>query len=284
MDKVYLATYSFGFDSNLSMLDKIRKAAEIGYAGVELSGGYEGRSAAEIKAVLDECGIECISSHVQLDKIEEELPFLSELGVKFVICPMHQISCRDDALELASRLTDLGRKAARYGIKVGYHNHTSEFWKDDGETFYETLIKNTKPEDVVFQLDCGWASAAGIDPVAFINQYAGRFISIHVKENDKVIGVDKPQPRTEGGPRRPRFELDENGKPIIPPEFLKRMEERQKINCAAGQGIIDWKAVKAAADAQGCIAYIVEREYSYNDPKDRIQCLREDFEYLKNNV
>ena len=58
MEKIYLATYSFGMETNLNMLDKIRTAAEIGYAGVELSGGYEGRSAAEIKAVLDETGIE----------------------------------------------------------------------------------------------------------------------------------------------------------------------------------------------------------------------------------
>jgi sugar phosphate isomerase/epimerase len=284
MDKVYLATYSYGHDNSMNTLDKIRKAAEIGYAGVELSGGYDGFSAADINAVLKETGIEVISSHVQLDNIEGELPFLAEIGVKFVVCPMGQFGTREEALELAGKLTDLGKKAKKYGIKVGYHNHTQEFWKEGDEYLLETLIKNTKPEDVAFQLDCGWASAAGIDPVAFINQYAGRFISIHVKENNAVLGVEKPKPRPKDGPRRPMFELDENGKPKIPPEFLKMMEERNKINCPTGQGIIDWKAVKAAADKQGCIAYIVEREYTYNEPKDRIQCLKEDFEYLKNKV
>lgn len=286
MDKVYLATYSYGMDNKMNMLDKIRTAAEIGYAGVELSGGYEGRPAAEIKAVLDECGIEAISSHVQIDNIEGELPFLKELGVKFVVCPMYSFTNREEALELAAKLSDLGKKAAAYGIKVGYHNHTQEFWKEDGEYLLEILLNNTDPANVVFQLDCGWASAAGIDPVAFINQYAGRFISIHVKENNAVLGVEKPAPRPKDGQRKPPFEMkfDENGKPIIPPEFLKMMEERNKINVATGTGIIDWKAVRTAADAQGCIAYIVEREYSYNDPKDRVACLREDFTYLKNNV
>jgi len=56
------------------------------------------------------------------------------------------------------------------------------------------------------------------------------------------------------------------------------------MNVPTGQGIVDWKAVKAAADGQGCWYYIVEREYSYNVPPDRVACLREDFEYLKNNV
>jgi sugar phosphate isomerase/epimerase len=283
LDKIYLATYSFGFDSGLDLPGKIRKAAEIGYDGVELAGGYEGLSAAEIKSVLDEAGIECISSHVELDNIGDELPFLAELGCKFVICPMYSITSRDDVLELAAKLTELGRKAASYGLKVGYHNHHTEFWKEDGEYFLETLINNTKPEDVVFQLDCGWASAAGIDPAGFIKQYAGRFISVHIKENNKVIGVEKPKPRPKDG-SGPSFELDENGKPIIPPEFLKMMEEMTRINCRTGDGIIDWKEVKAAADAQGCIAYIVEREYSYNEPKDRIQCLVEDLRYLRTNV
>ncbi|MGI6039135.1 MAG: TIM barrel protein [Clostridiales bacterium] len=282
MDKVYLATYSYGMDNSLTMLDKIRTAAEIGYAGVELSGGYEGRTASEINEVLKETGIEVISSHVQLGKIEEELPFLAELGAKFVICPMHNFATREEALDLANKLNDLGKKASEYGMKVGYHNHTQEFWKVDGEYLLDIVIKNTDPDYVAFQLDCGWASAAGLDPVEYINTHAGRFISIHVKENSAVIGVEEP--KSPGDDSGFKLEFDENGKPIFPPELLRMLEERNKINVAMGTGIVDWKAVKAAADAQGCIAYIVEREHSYNDPKDRIQCLREDFEYLKNNV
>ncbi|MFR8126646.1 MAG: hypothetical protein ACLU8J_06970 [Acutalibacter sp.] len=36
MNNVNLQIYSFGFDCGLSFLDKIRKAGELGYAGVEL--------------------------------------------------------------------------------------------------------------------------------------------------------------------------------------------------------------------------------------------------------
>ena len=151
MDKVYLATYSYGMDNSLTMLDKIRTAAEIGYAGVELSGGYEGRTATEINEVLKETGIEVIS-HVQLGKIEEELPFLAELGAKFVICPMHNFATREEALDLANKLNDLGKKASEYGMKVGYHNHTQEFWKVDGEYLLDIVIKNTDPDYVASNL------------------------------------------------------------------------------------------------------------------------------------
>ena len=42
MNNVNLQIYSFGFDCGLSFLDKIRKAGELGYAGVELVRDYEG--------------------------------------------------------------------------------------------------------------------------------------------------------------------------------------------------------------------------------------------------
>ena len=80
-------------------------------------------------------------------------------------------------------------------------------------------------------------------------------------------------------------DLDEDGKPIIPPEFKRMMEEREKLNVPTGTGIVDWKAVKAAADAQwdGEVLYVVEREASYGG-KDRVTCLAEDLAWLKENL
>lgn len=97
------------------------------------------------------------------------------------------------------------------------------------------------------------------------HSHAGRIASIHIKENGGVTAQTSRSP-----PRhypRFKFEKDADGKPIFPPEFLKMKEEHDKLNVPQGQGIVDWKAVKAAADAQ-CdnVIYVVEREASYNDP------------------
>ncbi len=136
---------------------------------------------------------------------------------------------------------------------------------------------------MAFEIDCGWASAAGIDPVEYIKQHAGRIAAIHIKENGAVIGPDKASSR-KNPPEWPKFELDEDGKPIFPPEFIKMMQERDKLNVPTGSGIVDWKAVKAAADAQrDGVIYVVEREASY-DGKSRIDCLKEDVAWLKANV
>jgi hypothetical protein len=62
------------------------------------------------------------------------------------------------------------------------------------------------------------------------------------------------------------------------------MKERDKLNVPTGSGIVDWKAIKAAADAQReGVIYVVEREANYGD-KDRISCLKEDVAWLKANV
>lgn len=155
---------------------------------------------------------------------------------------------------------------------------------DEGKYLYDWLIDACDPEVTAFQLDCGWCSAAGVNPVDFINSHAGRIASIHIKENGGVIGANKPQSRHDTTPRF-KFEKDADGKPIFPPEFLKMKEEHDKLNVPQGQGIVDWKAVKAAADAQ-CdnVIYVVEREASYNDPQDRVACLAEDIAWLKANL
>jgi hypothetical protein len=51
------------------------------------------------------------------------------------------------------------------------------------------------------------------------------------------------------------------------------LDHAKEINCGACEGLVDWKVLKEAADAAGCEAYIVEREYSAGD---RIEELKKD--------
>ncbi len=283
MNNVNLQIYSFGFDTGLSFLDKLRKAGELGFSGVELIRDYDGVPAGDVVKVLEETGIKAVSAHVSLEFIEQDLPYLAQLGVKYVACPNAPFSTAQEAKEVAEELNRLGKLAKEYGITIGYHNHTNEFYVDEGKYLLDWVIENTDPETVAFEIDCGWASAAGVVPQEYIQKHAGRIAAIHIKENNAVIGVEKPRSR-HAAVERPEFELDENGKPIIPPEFLKMLEERNKLNVPQGTGIVDWKAVKAAADAQrDNVLYVVEREASYGG-KDRIACLAEDIAWLKKNL
>ena len=281
MENINLQLYSFGFDCPLSLLEKIKAAGEMGYSGVEFARGYEEIPVEEVQKALDEAGVKAVSAHVAFNFMEQDLPYLAKLGVKYVACPMAAFNTIEEAKETAEDLNKFGQIAKQYGITIGYHNHTGEFYQVDGKYLMDVLMENTDPETVAFEIDCGWASAAGIDPVAYIQQHAGRIAAIHIKENGAVIGADKPASRYDPPMK---FELDADGKPIVPPEFIKMMQEREKLNVPQGTGIVDWKAVKAAADAQrDGVLYVVEREASYGG-KDRITCLKEDIAWLKENL
>lgn len=281
MENVNLQLYSFGFDCPLSLLEKIKAAGEMGYSGVEFARGYEEIPVEEVQKALDEAGVKAVSAHVAFNFMEQDLPYLAKLGVKYVACPMAAFNTIEEAKETAEDLNKFGQIAKQYGITIGYHNHTGEFYQVDGKYLMDVLMENTDPETVAFEIDCGWASAAGIDPVAYIQQHAGRIAAIHIKENGAVIGADKPASRYDPPMK---FELDADGKPIVPPEFIKMMQEREKLNVPQGTGIVDWKAVKAAADAQrDGVLYVVEREACYGG-KDRITCLKEDIAWLKENL
>ena len=283
MQNVNLQVYSFGHDSPLSFLEKLKCAAEMGYAGLEFARGYEDLPVETVQQALKEANIKAVSGHVAFDFMEHDIPYLAQLGATFVACPMTDFANAEEAKEVAEELNKWGKFAKPYGVTIGYHNHTQEFNTDNGKYLYDYVIENTDPETVAFEIDCGWASAAGIDPVAYIQQHAGRICAIHIKENNAVIG---PDPANSRHVKRewPKFELDADGHPIFPPEFLQRMEERNKLNAPTGSGIVDWKAVKAAADAQReGVLYVVEREASYGG-KTRVECLAEDVAWLKANV
>lgn len=285
--KVNIGTYSFGGIASYlglgpTLLDKFKTIASLGFTGVELLPVDLDNDIEDIKKWLKETGLEVVSIHAE--PTEEIVKKIAELGGKAVIWAGTPFCNKAEAVEVAHKLDEMAEMAEPYGIKIGYHNHTDEFYVDEGKYLYDWLIDACDPEVTAFQLDCGWCSAAGVNPVDFINSHAGRIASIHIKENGGVIGANKPQSRHDTTPRF-KFEKDADGKPIFPPEFLKMKEEHDKLNVPQGQGIVDWKAVKAAADAQ-CdnVIYVVEREASYNDPQDRVSCLAEDIAWLKANL
>lgn len=284
MENINVQVYSL-MSEPVGPIEKLEIISKLGYDGVELTADFTDVPVEEMKAALARLNLKAVSAHIGLDLVEAKIPYMAELGAKLIIVPSAAFNSKAEAEELAADLTRLGKIAQPYGIKIGYHNHTDEFFVDEGKYLYDWLIEAADPEVTAFQVDCGWCSASGADPVKFINAHAGRIASIHIKENNAVIGANKPRSRHEEMPRF-HFELDENGKPIFPPEFLKMKEERDKLNVPTGEGIVDWKAIKAAADAQcdGDVVYIVEREASYNDPQDRPACLAADLQWLRSNL
>jgi len=273
MEKRYIQLYSLKDETAKDFVGSLKKVAEIGYTGVEFaSGNYGGLAAGELKTILADLGLEPLSSHIMSEHVEGHLEYAKELGLRYIIDPMNSVKDYDAALAFAETLNKVGAISKAAGLAFGYHNHRHEFLPSPDGTLMDTLIKNTNPENVCFELDVGWATCGSCDVPAFLAKYAGRFKMIHVKECAVVAGPEEL-------PDFAKFPRDADGNLQIPPDVLKKFEEQNRWNVPAGTGIIDWQKVRDAAVAQGTEAFIIEREFDYAG--DIFKCVAEDCAFLK---
>ncbi len=282
MKKISIGTYSFGMACPLDTAGKLRAAAEMGCAGIELLEGDLALSDEALAAALETAPIQLVSIHARKTdpaEFEAMCARLAPLGLKIAVIPGLSFCDEEETLDAAKLLNTLGGIAGKYGIRVCYHNHTEEFYTDPkcGKVLHELLIENTDPETVSIQLDVGWATAAGVDVPAYLKKYPGRFASIHVKECSRVIGTGTPKSAKE-----PAFEAPKGGfKPS--PEMLAQMRQRTSVQCPMGaeESLVDWKLLNEILPED--TLWIIEREYDYHEGQMQ-KCLKEDVDWLHGNL
>lgn len=274
MKDIYLITASFAGEIKRDFRGYLDMTHRAGYAGIELFNcPYDDYTPEQFKQVLAEYGLTAISAHVDLKDTDRMLDYLPGTGCRFMVCPGLPVHSRDEAYRAAETLNDLGRRAKVADLRYGYHNHNNDFDIYDGERVIDIFLKNTDPDLVTFELDAAWAWRAGVDAARFVNDHAGRFDLIHVKETSRVLGPEDDFKKLFAGAKK-----GPDGRFIMTPEIEARFREHQKINCKLGDGLINMPALKKAADAQGVQAYIVEREYAYTG--DNFTTILADREYL----
>ncbi|MBP5511048.1 MAG: sugar phosphate isomerase/epimerase [Kiritimatiellae bacterium] len=164
----------------------------MGYEGVEFA-GYYGKSAKEMKQLLDDNGLVAAGTHINANdlvpgKIEALFDYAEGVGNKYIVCPGggFKQGSRNDLMEMAARFSKAAELAKPHGIRIGYHNHGNEFRRlFDGKCAWEIFF-DACSKDVFTQLDIGHAHVAGEDPLFWINRFPGRSVTVHVKENYKA--------------------------------------------------------------------------------------------------
>lgn len=245
-----LQLYSVREDLARDYPGTLNHVAAIGYREVEAAGFYN-HSAMDVKKMMFDAGLLCISAHYSLEDLLKStdaiIEYAKTLGLEYIICSapwsadparlqkfpggswqgiLHAMTL-DDWKWNADQFNQMGCRMQDAGLKFGYHNHTMEFRKENHSNGYRILLEDTDPRCVTMEMDIGWVIAGGADPVALMRQYPGRFSMLHVK--DMLAAVPGKDPS-------------------------------ERVSTVIGSGVVDLRPIFAAAEATGVSHYFIEQE------------------------
>jgi len=247
---------------------------QIGFREVETAGVGK-YSVKEFRGLVDDAGLKVPSAHVDLAK-EDLGPVFDDvhaLGAKYATSsslatsnmmraprppagiprpagmPRMEPLGVEGFTRLAAQMNEIGKKAKAAGLQYAYHNHNYEFEKmPDGSFGYDILVNQTDHDLVKFEIDCGWMSAGGANPITYFQKYPGRFKMIHVKE------------------------FEDLGRPTT------SLSDRPK-GTDLGKGFIDYRPIFVAGKKTGIEHAFSEQEDPF--PISQIESARAAFAFLK---
>lgn len=248
----------------------LKAVRDMGYEYVEFAGFYD-RTAEEIKSILDELGLKCISVHQKLDPYEKDpeamIAFLKKIGVKYNVIPWYErsrLAGTEGWDDTVKKFKEASALLEKNGMKLGYHNHDFEFETHEGKYLFDYILE-ALGDGIEPELDTCWVHYAGLDPVAKLRELRGRAMIVHLK--------DFKCDRLAGGPT---YDLiDENGKPI-----KTTREENNFEFTPLGRGRQNFAEILAACEDAGCEVVIVEQDKTYGGMTE-LEAARISREYLR---
>jgi sugar phosphate isomerase/epimerase len=217
--------------------------AGAGYRLVETHTLY-GKTAGELRAILDKHGLRTVSGHYGLGELESSpdtvFATAKALGQEWVVLnwldPAHRTP--EFYKGFPALLNKFGTQAKAAGLRFAHHNHDFEFDTLGGSTpVIETVMANTDPALVSFEADLYWVFKAGTDPLAFVQRHPGRIAMIHLKDSTAAPA---------------------------------------KAMADVGAGVIDWAKILQAAQRTGVRYAYVERD----DTTQPIETIRASHQFL----
>jgi sugar phosphate isomerase/epimerase len=175
----------------------------IGFNAVELENAFK-KPGPEWRQYLDAaklkpCGFHHRLDELQGDKLAATIEFNQAIGNRNLIIrslPPDTYKSADLLKKTADAVNEIAAKVRPQKMRVGYHNHTTDFNMIDGEYWWNRFADSTS-KDVILQLDTGNASEMpGVKVLDLIRRNAGRTISMHVKPSstknpNAYLGADE---------------------------------------------------------------------------------------------
>lgn len=264
---IALQLYSVRTDMEADFEGTLKKVKELGYDGVEFAGLY-GKSAAEVKKLCEEIGLNPISAHVpygELLKGEETFKAYAEIGCKYIVIPWinaEYLAGGEKNAEFIENVKKFGELANANGMKLCYHNHDFEFQKVDGEYKLDRLYSDVSADLLLTQLDTCWVNVGGENPSDYIRKYNGRIEIIHLKDfvggkSENMYGLIGADGKEKAEDTSKKFEL----RPV-------------------GSGVQNFPAILDACKEVGAKWVVVEQDEP-SMGKTRLECAEMSINYLK---
>ncbi len=245
-------------------VETLKTLRKIGFGEVE-SAGFDKLSAKQFRRLLDDAGLACPSAHLPFDinNLGATFEAAHVLGAKYAtsgslprtVDPSAAVATSKPgmSLEEAKRTAELanrfGEAAKRENLQYVYHNHDFEFADQGGGAIgYDVLLRETDPQLVKFEIDCGWMVFAGHNPIDYFSKYPNRFPMIHVK--DFLAAHDKGAAASGA-----------------------------MLGAELGRGVVDYKPIFAAAKKAGLQHYFAEQEGPFSR-MNQLQAAQVAYDYL----
>jgi sugar phosphate isomerase/epimerase len=183
-----LQLYTVRTEIGLGYDEIIKRVAETGYQCVEMT--YDPEHGEEAGEAIKKYSLFATGAHVGIDEIENNfdkvVKFIKDIGAKTITDPgIGGLDTEENTKATKKRLEAASQKIMAAGYEAGFHNHTGEFSKKYGEKTIIDIFREYAPS-LKFQIDVGWAYAAGADVVAEIKKLGSSRLSsmIHIKDVD----------------------------------------------------------------------------------------------------
>ena len=205
--------------------EAIEMCSPVGYASSGF-GGLTKLKGSEVRQIIHDAGLECVSSHFSMRELRENqasrIEWAKGVGMTQMLVaslggPAHP--SMDDVKRAADEYNKFGENAAKADITQGLHDENFEIGMVDDKRVYDVLFDLLDPKLVKFQFQVSEIQH-GLDAAEYFNRYPGRFISMHAQG----------------------------------------MSADRKQQMAIGQDSLDWKKIFTAAKSGGIQNYFVEMD------------------------
>ena len=221
-------------DTEENFLNTMYKLKDMGYSYVQFSGmPFNADMIARVSKATE---IPVVLTHVPMDRILNDTDALMEEHARFGckniglgMMPKETIFDKEKAYKTIEELDRVGEKMKQNGFGFFYHHHHYEFYKHDGETVFDYILKNAS--HINFTLDSYWLQFGGMNICETVDKLKGRIECVHMK--DYMI-ADKTK---------------DDGKIDFEPRFAP-----------VGDGSIDFAAFVEHAKAAGAKYFLVEQD------------------------